>query len=101
MGWKSQELRSKSSRGYSTKSEPKRPLSVFLASREGAPSRNPGRGTGSSSFLSSGLEGPPIWEEFPTAGDWVGAWTASHKYTNEQHTLAMTLPIGNSFGAPT
>lgn len=74
---------------------------VFVTSKEGALSGNPGRGRGSSSFLFLGLGGPLIWEEFPTASDWVGAWTASHKYTNEQHTLAMTLPIGNSFGAPT
>lgn len=53
------------------------------------------------SFLVSSLEGPLIWEEFPTASDWVGARTASHKHTNEQHALAMTLPIENSFGALT
>lgn len=69
--------------------------------REGALSRSRGRGVGSS--LVSGprdLVGPLIWEEFPTGRGWVGAQTASHKYTNEQHALAMIVPIGNSSGAP-
>lgn len=59
-----------------------------------------GRGVGRS--LISGLRGlarPLIWEEFPTGRGWVGARIPSHKYTNEQHALAMTLPVGNSFGA--
>lgn len=75
------------------------PVCVFLASRGRLAEQGPREKCWYlPRFWSQRPGGSLIWEEFPVGSSWVGAWAASHKYTNEQHALAMTLPIGNSFG---